>query len=221
MSVRLGVVGCEYVSETYLRNLRLLAGIQIVAVSDQDMHRAQARAQAFDIPKALPLEQLLAEPEIEPVLKLTVPKAHAEIALAALEAGKSIYNENPLAVHREDARRMLDLACEKGSESAVQRIPFSVLACKRAASSLMPGQSAFLSERLRSWLAEVMRTGIPIRSFTIDLVVVRCSIWDPTISLEDPGRGADKCRDGGRLCGRGFGHNSHELRCVGSESAED
>jgi predicted dehydrogenase len=113
MSVRIGVIGCGYISEIYLKNIRLLAGIEVAAVSDVDMHRAQARADAFDIPKALPSEELLAAPEIEIVLNLTIPKAHAGVAMAALEAGKSVYNEKPLAIEREDARKMLELARKK------------------------------------------------------------------------------------------------------------
>jgi predicted dehydrogenase len=114
MSVKLGVIGCGHISEIYLKNLRLLAGVDVVAVSDVDVQRAQARADAYDISKVLSVQELLAEPEIEIVLNLTIPKAHAEVALAVLEARKSVYNEKPLAIRREDARRMLDLARERG-----------------------------------------------------------------------------------------------------------
>jgi predicted dehydrogenase len=62
----------------------------------------------------LSVSELLQEPRIEILLNLTIPKAHAEIGLATLKAGKSIYNEKPLAVRREDAREMLELARAKG-----------------------------------------------------------------------------------------------------------
>ena len=58
-------------------------------------------------------DELLADPEIEIVLNLTMPKAHASIGLAALNAGKSVYNEKPLAIRREDAQQMLALAQRK------------------------------------------------------------------------------------------------------------
>ena len=48
------------------------------------------RTQQFSIPQAFSVDQLLAEPEIELVLNLTIPKAHFEIAMAALQAGKSV-----------------------------------------------------------------------------------------------------------------------------------
>ncbi|MCK4283076.1 MAG: Gfo/Idh/MocA family oxidoreductase, partial [Candidatus Brocadiae bacterium] len=76
--------------------------------------RAKAKAQEFNIPKACTTEELLADPEIEIVINLTVPAAHAEVAIAAIEAGKSVYNEKPMAVAREDGRRILDAAQAKG-----------------------------------------------------------------------------------------------------------
>lgn len=114
MSVRLGVIGCGNISEIYLKNLCTFPEVEVTAVSDMDMERARARAQQFRIPKALSVEELLVEPEVELVLNLTIPRAHFEIARSALEAGKSVYNEKPLAVQREDARKVLELAREKG-----------------------------------------------------------------------------------------------------------
>ena len=61
-----------------------------------------------------PWTELLADPEIQIVVNLTRPDAHAEIALAALQAGKSVYNEKPLAVSREEAQRLLQAAQDKG-----------------------------------------------------------------------------------------------------------
>ena len=114
MRLKLGVVGCGNISEIYLQNLCTFADIEVVAVSDMDPERARARAQQFQIPRALAVEALLAEPDIEVILNLTIPKAHADIAMAALRAGKNVYNEKPLAVECEEARKVLDLAAEKG-----------------------------------------------------------------------------------------------------------
>ena len=110
MSIKLGLVGCGHISEIYLKNLCGFAEIEVAAVADMDLERARARADQFQIPHVLTVEALLAEPDIEIVLNLTIPKAHSEIAQAALAAGKSVYNEKPLAVNREDAPRILDAA---------------------------------------------------------------------------------------------------------------
>ncbi len=57
---------------------------------------------------------MLADPDIQIVVNLTIPAAHAEVALAALEAGKCVHGEKPLAVMREDGQKILQLAKEKG-----------------------------------------------------------------------------------------------------------
>jgi predicted dehydrogenase len=51
---------------------------------------------------------------VEVVLNLTVPSAHAPVALAALEAGKHVYNEKPLAITREEGRAILEAAAARG-----------------------------------------------------------------------------------------------------------
>ena len=111
---RVGLIGCGVISGIYFEAGKTFEMIDIVACADLLPERAQARATEYNIPKAYTVEQLLEDPEVEAVLNLTIPKAHAEIGLAALENGKSLYNEKPLAIEREDARRMLELARSKG-----------------------------------------------------------------------------------------------------------
>ena len=97
-----------------------------------------------------PVDALLAEPNVEAVLNLTIPKAHFAVAMAALEAGKSVYNEKPLAVEREEARKILDFANEKALRVGCAPDTFSVRLCKRVGNSSIPGRSALLSARPRS-----------------------------------------------------------------------
>ena len=112
--VKVGIVGCGTISGIYLKNSKLLDAFEVVACADLLPERARARAAEYGVARAGTVEELLADPEVEVVLNLTIPNAHAEIALAALEAGKSVYNEKPLAIRREEAGRMLDLAASKG-----------------------------------------------------------------------------------------------------------
>ncbi len=112
--VKTGLIGCGNISSIYCQNAKQLAALDLVAAADLVMERAQSRCQEFDIPRAITVEEMLADPEIEAVINLTIPKAHAEVALRVLEAGKSVYNEKPLAISREDGRKMLAQAAQKG-----------------------------------------------------------------------------------------------------------
>ena len=112
--VTVGVIGCCNISGAYMRMLKTLPVVQVVACADLRPEAAQAMAEQHGIPHVLSVEELLADAEIEIVLNLTTPQAHGEIALAALAAGKSVYNEKPLALTREEGRRMLDLAARQG-----------------------------------------------------------------------------------------------------------
>jgi len=108
--VKVGVIGCGNISGIYLKNAKILRNIEVVAVADLILERAEAKAQEHGVPRACRPAELLADPAIEIVLNLTIPKAHAAVALAALAAGKSVYNEKPLAIRLQDARKMLRVA---------------------------------------------------------------------------------------------------------------
>lgn len=113
--VKVGVIGCGNISSIYLKNLtQVFQNTEVVACADLLLERAQEKAEEFGIPKACSVEELLADEEIRIVVNLTIPNAHAEVSLAALEAGKSVYVEKPLAITREDGQKVLRLAEEKG-----------------------------------------------------------------------------------------------------------
>ncbi|HEU5086878.1 MAG TPA: Gfo/Idh/MocA family oxidoreductase, partial [Roseiflexaceae bacterium] len=112
--IPIGIIGCGNISGIYLENGKLLDAFNIVAVSDIDMDRASARAAEYGVPRACSVDELLADPDIQIVINLTIPAAHAEVARQVINAGKSVYNEKPLAVRREDGRQLLELAREKG-----------------------------------------------------------------------------------------------------------
>ncbi|MBI2941042.1 MAG: Gfo/Idh/MocA family oxidoreductase [Chloroflexi bacterium] len=112
--VKIGIVGCGTISATYLRVARTFEVLDVVACADILVERAQARAAEYGVPTACTVEELLADPSIEVVVNLTIPRAHGEVALAAIAAGKSVYNEKPLAVTREEGQRILRGARERG-----------------------------------------------------------------------------------------------------------
>lgn len=113
-ATKVGIIGCGNISGAYFEAGRAFDILDIVACADIIHDRAQARGAEYQIPKACSVEELLTDSEIEIVVNLTVPKAHAEVGLAALEAGKSVHNEKPLAIAREDGRRLLEVARDRG-----------------------------------------------------------------------------------------------------------
>jgi len=108
-----GVIGCGQISSIYLQAPGTFDILNIIACSDIDMNRARAQAERFNVPKVYSTEELLADPDIDIVLNLTIPRVHADIGLAAIEAGKSPYSEKPLAIHREQGKALLDAAHAK------------------------------------------------------------------------------------------------------------
>ena len=112
--VKVGLIGCGNISGIYLKNARRFDVIDIVACADAVVERAEQRAAEFAPLRACAVDALLADPEIEVVLNLTTPQAHADIALAALQVGKSVYNEKPLAICLEDGRRIVETARSSG-----------------------------------------------------------------------------------------------------------
>lgn len=108
--VKVGVVGCGTISSIYFQIGPEFEVLDIVACADLFVERAQEQAKKFGIPKACTVDELMADPEIQIVINLTIPAAHAEVGMAALAAGKSVYNEKPLSVTREDGKLMVDLA---------------------------------------------------------------------------------------------------------------
>jgi predicted dehydrogenase len=112
-ATKVGVIGCGKISGIYLENGTVFDGIEMVACSDLVLERAEAQAEAYNVPKACTPDGLLEDEEVEIVLNLTVPVVHAEVSMAALEAGKHVYTEKPLAVSLEDGQRMLEMAGER------------------------------------------------------------------------------------------------------------
>ena len=113
--LRVGIVGCGNISSIYLKNCStVFKNLDIRALADLVPERARAKADEFGVGRACTLAELLAADDIDAVLNLTIPKAHAEVSLAALEAGKHVYGEKPLAVSLADGERIVALAHSKG-----------------------------------------------------------------------------------------------------------
>ena len=110
---KIGIVGCGAISGIYFQAGKTFENLDIVACADIIRERAEAKAAEYGC-KAVTVEELIADPEIEIVVNLTVPDAHAPIAQAAVEAGKCVHNEKPLTITREEGRKLLETAKARG-----------------------------------------------------------------------------------------------------------
>jgi predicted dehydrogenase len=111
--LKIGMIGAGAIAKQYLDTFAVLTSVKLVAVADLDWDRAAAVAAEHGI-RALTVDDLLADPEVELVLNLTIPAAHAEVALRAIKAGKSVYGEKPLAATLSEAREVLAAADAAG-----------------------------------------------------------------------------------------------------------
>ncbi len=108
--VRIGVVGCGNISGIYFTNLQRYPLARVIACSDLDIAKAQAASQTYGIPMVLAPDDLVTHPDVDLVLNLTVPKAHASVSLMAMRARKHVYTEKPLAVSRQQGSELIGVA---------------------------------------------------------------------------------------------------------------
>ena len=111
--VRIGLIGCGTISPAYLRAAATFDILDFVACADINPEAAAVTEAKHGIP-ARSVDELLASEDVEVVLNLTIPAAHSEINLAAIDAGKHAYSEKPFGLAAKDGRRVLERAAEKG-----------------------------------------------------------------------------------------------------------
>jgi predicted dehydrogenase len=108
------VIGCGNISKQYLKNLAAFPDVRVLFCADIDTDRAKAQAAAYDVPAAGTVQQALDHPDVRLVVNLTIPAAHAEVASAAIAAGKHVWNEKPLAPDVAAGRALLEAARAAG-----------------------------------------------------------------------------------------------------------
>jgi len=111
--LRVGVVGCGIIAARYVKDAPAFDGWRPVACADLDAACADAFADEHGL-RRLDVDELIAAPDVDLVLNLTPPKAHAPLVRAALEAGKHVYTEKPLAAAVTEARGLVAEANSRG-----------------------------------------------------------------------------------------------------------
>jgi predicted dehydrogenase len=101
------VVGCGNISNQYLKHLTMFPDVRVLWCADIDAGRAKTQAAAYGVPASGTMQQALEDPDVQLVVNLTIPAAHAEVASAAIAAGKHVWNEKPLAPDVAAGRALL------------------------------------------------------------------------------------------------------------------
>jgi len=110
---KIGIIGCGNISPVYFKAARRMHDLELVGCADMLFDRAEARAKEYDT-QAFTVEDMLAHHDVQIIVNLTIPKAHGEVGIRAVRAGKSVYNEKPLALSRAEAAEMLQIAAANG-----------------------------------------------------------------------------------------------------------
>ncbi len=141
MTMRVGLIGCGSISAAYLKNAKELYSetFTITAVSDLRTEAAEKRADEFGIGKVLSTEEMLYDPEVDIILNLTVPAAHREIIIRALEAGKHVYTEKPFGISTEDAEAILEAQKRSGKCVGCAPDTFLGMPCQTAIKAIRDG----------------------------------------------------------------------------------
>jgi predicted dehydrogenase len=153
-----GVIGCGNISEAYFKGAARSELIRVKSCADLLPEAAKARAKEFGA-KAIPVDALLADPDIQIVINLTVPLAHGPVSRQIITAGKHVYSEKPLAARFTEAQALMLAAAGRGVRVGCAPDTFlgaAHQACRRAIDAgrigrPIAGAAAVLSHGMEHW----------------------------------------------------------------------
>jgi len=119
MTIRFGLIGCGRVAPRHALSLSQLHETELVAVADVKASRAEYFADKYHADAHFDYHSLLDRPDIDAVTICVPSGLHAQVALDALDAGKHVLVEKPIALSLEDANRMIAAADARGLKLGV------------------------------------------------------------------------------------------------------
>lgn len=108
--VGVGLIGAGNISDQYLTSLTSFPDLRVIAIADVIEQRARAQAEKYGVPRWGGADAVLADPDIDIVVNLTIPAMHIEVSEAIIAAGKHVWTEKPIGVDREESLRLLEKA---------------------------------------------------------------------------------------------------------------
>lgn len=113
--IRIGVIGCGSVSHSYLPHLSQCPYAELVSACDIIPERAEAQAKKFNIPHRYPhIDAMLAGAEFDLMVNLTNMQEHERLNRQAIESGKHVWSEKPMANSLAVGQELLETARRKG-----------------------------------------------------------------------------------------------------------
>ena len=114
-AVRLGIVGTGAISQVvHVPIFTERKDVDLTALADADPHKARTLAERFGVPRVLDWEELVEDPDLDAVVLTTPNHLHEDMSVRALEAGKHVLVERPLASTSEGAQHIVDAAERTG-----------------------------------------------------------------------------------------------------------
>ena len=106
--MKVGIIGCGNISETYFNCQKIFNNFEIIACADLNNDFATKSAEQFNV-KALSVSDILSNKEIGLIINLTIPSAHKEIIINSLKAGKHSFSEKPLAMNMKEGLEIVKI----------------------------------------------------------------------------------------------------------------
>ena len=146
--IKIGILGCGKIAQVrHIPEYAENKDAQIVGFYDINLERAKSLAETYDGTAYETAEELLANPEIDAVSICTANFAHAELTIAALNAGKHVLCEKPMATTLADCEAMVEVSDDRPQSAAGQGARY----CQKTDRGWPDRRYRYLPYYLRSW----------------------------------------------------------------------
>lgn len=158
--IRVGIVGAGAISQiVHLPIFVEREDVEVVALADRDAHKAEMLSRRYSVPIVMDTDEMLSVEDLDAVVLCTPNPLHEDMAIAALDAGKHVLVERPLATTSEGTQRVVDKARASGKVVSIglpHRFRPEVIALR---SFVQGGELGDLHAVRGSWLTRTTPAG--------------------------------------------------------------